>query len=137
MKTFKLKDESKIESGFVTPDHYFENFSEKMMEQWDLNDSKVIPIAHSRKKYFLIVAAILVFALMIPLVNNDSTNSTEIDAVALENYITYQSNVNQYDLINALEEAEIDKMNISLAIEDKTIEDVLIYNPHVENLIIE
>ena len=137
MKTFKLKDESKIESGFITPDQYFENFSEKMMKQLDIEEPKIISIAHSRKKYFFIAAAVLVFALMIPLINDDSKNTTEIDAMALENYITYQSNVNQYDLINALEEEDINKMNISLAIEDKIIEDVLSYNPNVENLIIE
>jgi hypothetical protein len=27
MKAFKLENEPKIESGFKTPDHYFDNFS--------------------------------------------------------------------------------------------------------------
>jgi GTPase SAR1 family protein len=34
-------------------------------------------------------------------------NSKDLDAVALENYITYQSNVNQYDLISVLESEDI------------------------------
>ncbi|SHF72989.1 hypothetical protein SAMN05444396_101101 [Flavobacterium segetis] len=137
MKTFKLENEPKIESGFITPDHYFKNFSLKMMDQIVTNETKVISIFQKRKYLFFSAAALLLFALMIPIVNNWSAKSTELDAVALENYITYQTNVNQYDLINALEEDDINSMNVSLAIEDKTIEEILSYNPNVENLITE
>ena len=42
MKTFKLENEPKIESGFKTPEKYFENFSIKMMEQLPANEPKVI-----------------------------------------------------------------------------------------------
>jgi hypothetical protein len=43
MKTFKVENEPKIETGFITPEHYFENFSIKMMEQLP-NNQKVISI---------------------------------------------------------------------------------------------
>jgi hypothetical protein len=33
MKTFKLDNEPKIETGFKVPDHYFDNFLCKMMQQ--------------------------------------------------------------------------------------------------------
>jgi hypothetical protein len=49
MKTFKLENEPKIETGFIT-EHYFENFSIKMMEQLPNNEPKVISI-FKRKKY--------------------------------------------------------------------------------------
>ena len=137
MKTFKLENEPKIESGFKTPDQYFENFSIKMMEQLPANEPKVISIFQRKKNLFLMVAAVLVLALMIPSLNNFYNNKQELDANQLENYITYQSNVNQYDLINGLETTDINNIKISMAVEDKTIEDVLSVNSNLENLILE
>ena len=137
MKTFKLENEPKIESGFKTPDHYFENFSIKMMEQLPANEPKVISIFQRKKNLFLMVAAVLVLALMIPSLSNFYNKKQVIDSNQLENYITYQSNVNQYDLINGLETSDIKNIKISMALEDKTIEDVLSVNSNLENLILE
>ena len=33
MKTFKLENEPKITTGFKTPDHYFDAFSTKVLQQ--------------------------------------------------------------------------------------------------------
>ena len=137
MKTFKLENEPKIESGFKIPDDYFDDFSIKMMDQLSTSEPKVISIFQKRKNLFLMVAAVLVLALMIPFINNSNTNKQEMDTAILENYITYQSNVNQYDLINVLETEDISKIKISMAIEDKAIEDVLSVNSNLENLILE
>ena len=137
MKTFKLENEPKIKSGFKIPDDYFDDFSIKMMDQLSTSEPKVISIFQKRKNLFLMVAAVLVLALMIPFINNSNTNKQEIDTAILENYITYQSNVNQYDLINVLETEDISKIKISMAIEDKAIEDVLSVNSNLENLILE
>ena len=137
MKTFKLENEPKIESGFRTPDDYFENFSVKMMERLPASEPKVISIFQKRRTLFMMIAAILVLALMIPIIANWSQNKQELDSVALENYITYQSNVNQYDLINELETEDISKIKINVAIEDKAIEDVLAMNSNLENLLLE
>ena len=137
MKTFKLENEPKIESGFKIPDDYFDDFSIKMMDQLSTSEPKVISIFQKRKNLFLMVAAVLLLALMIPFINNSNTNKQEIDTAILENYITYQSNVNQYDLINVLETEDISKIKISMAIEDKAIEDVLSVNSNLENLILE
>ena len=137
MKTFKLDNEPKIESGFKIPDHYFENFSSKIMEQMPEDEIKVISIFQKRNFLYYAAAVILVIALLIPAVNNWSTNSSEIDSVELENYITYQSNVSQYDLINNLEEEDIKNIKVNIAIEDKAIEDVLSLNSNLENLIVE
>lgn len=137
MKTFKLENEPKIESGFKTPENYFEDFSIKMMAQLPENETKVISIFQRKKNLFLIVAAVLVLALMIPSLSNFYNNKQEIDSNQLENYITYQSNVNQYDLINGLESSDIKNIKISMSIEDKTIEDVLSANANLENLLLE
>ncbi|MCK8141617.1 hypothetical protein MW871_06885 [Flavobacterium sp. I-SCBP12n] len=138
MKTFKLENETKIESGFKTPDNYFDNFSAKMMERLPMNEPKVISIFHRRKNLFLLIAAILVLALLVPTLYNYSTpQKSNMDAAALENYITYQTNVNQYDLINVLETEDINNIKISMVLEDKAIEDVLSLNSNLENLILE
>lgn len=137
MKTFKLENEPKIETGFKTPEHYFENFSIKMMEQLPNNEPKVISIFQKRKNIFALIAAVLVVALMIPILNPSTENSKDLDAVALENYITYQSNVNQYDLISVLESEDINTINSGTVLEDDAIEDHLSTNSNLENLILE
>ncbi|MFV8336287.1 hypothetical protein ACNQF7_09410 [Flavobacterium sp. RSP29] len=138
MKTFKLENQPKIETGFKTPDHYFENFSIKMMEQLPKKEPKVISIFQKRKTLVIMaVAAILVLALMIPIFSPSSTNTKELDAAALENYITYQSNVNQYDLISVLEPEDINNIKAGIIIEDEAIEEHLSINSNLENLILE
>ena len=137
MKTFKLENESKIASGFKTPDHYFENFSVKMMEQLPASEPKVISILQKRKNLVFMVAAVVIIALMVPILNYSSASKSELDITDVEYYITYQSNVNQYDLIRILETEDINSMNTSLTIADETIEDVLSENSNLENLILE
>lgn len=137
MKTFKLENEPKIETGFKTPDHYFENFSAKIMEQLTVSEPKVISIFEKRKKLIMMVAAILLLALMIPILNSGNANSKELDSATIENYITYESNMNQYDLINVLETEDINKISTSLVLEDEAIEDLLYTNSNLENLLSE
>ena len=53
MKAFKLDNEPKIESGFKTPDNYFENFQSAMIEKLSkepvIKETKVISIFRKRK----------------------------------------------------------------------------------------
>jgi hypothetical protein len=137
MKAFKLENEPKIESGFKTPEHYFENFSAKVLQQLPKEEPKVISLFQKRKIVMMMAAAILVIALMIPIVNTYTTKTKELDSTTLENYLTYQSNMNQYDLINELDSEDINKINTTVVLEDETIEDLLSVNSNAENLIIE
>jgi flagellar basal body-associated protein FliL len=137
MKTFKLEDEPKIESGFKTPENYFENFSAKIMQQLPENEPKVISLFQKRKIILMAVAAILVVAMMIPIYTLFSTNSKELDESTLENYITYQSSMNQYDLISELEAEDINRIKTTIPLEDETIEDILTTNSDTERLILE
>ncbi|CAM3981718.1 hypothetical protein FLSI110296_06935 [Flavobacterium sinopsychrotolerans] len=137
MKTFKLENEPKIQTGFKIPENYFDDLSIKIMEQLPASEPKVISIFKKRKSLILMAAAILILALMIPILNNLSTTKKELDSTTLENYITYQSNVNQYDLISVLETEDITNMNTSIVLEDQAVEDVLSTNSNLENLILE
>ena len=137
MKTFKLENEPKIETGFKIPANYFDDLSLKIMEQIPASEPKVISIFQKRKGLFMMAAAILILALMVPVFNNLSTTKKELDSAALENYITYQSNVNQYDLISILETEDITNMSTGIVLEDQVVEDVLSTNSNLENLILE
>jgi hypothetical protein len=134
MKAFKLENKPKIESGFKTPEHYFENFSEKLMQNLPANEPKVISIFQRRKRSLMIAAAILIMALMVPILYNTTANK-ELDEATLENYLSYQTNMTQFDLINVLESEDIDNINTTIALEDKTIEDMMATNPDLELLL--
>jgi len=139
MNDFRLDSEPKINSGFQIPENYFETFSEKVMLQLPEQEPKVISIFQRKRRRTLImaVAAVLVIALSVPIYNNLSTDSTEIDAATLENYITDQSTINQYDLISVLEAEDIENIKIDSNLEDQTIEDILATNGNIEQIITE
>ena len=83
-------------------------------------------------------AAILVLAVSLPFFMQNSSNSLEqIDTNTLENYLSYQSNVSQYDLINLMDVNELEAIQSNLALENRDVEELLISNPNFENYIIE
>lgn len=132
MKTFKLENEPKIESGFKTPEHYFDTFSARVKQQLPKEEPKTISIFTKRKTWFYAAAAILIFGLSIPIYNQFNSPTSEIDDVTLENYIAYQSSISDTDLVNLLDEEDIQKMSIDLNIEDKTLENELTENKNLE-----
>lgn len=138
MKEFKLNNIPKIESGFKTPaEPYFENFSANLLDQLPKKETKIISLFQKKKTIIMMVAAVFVFALAIPSLINNASYSNEIDTTTLENYLSYQSNVHQYDLINALDQEDIESISADIALEDQTIEDILVTNNNLEQYIIE
>ena len=137
MKTFKLDNEPKIESGFKTPENYFDTFSARLMEQLPKEEPKTISIFARRKTWIYAAAAILVLALTVPAVyTNFYSRSSEIDEATLENYISYHSTVSDADLVNLLDEKDIQKININLNIDDKLIENELSQDNNLEHYIL-
>ena len=141
MKTFKLDNEPKIDSGFKTPDNYFEDFSanliQKLPKEPIAEKTKVISIFRRRKTVLMAIAAVLVLALMIPIAYNANTKSKEIDAVTLENYLAEESNLNQYELIGDIELESGSIISNTKELSPETLEDILVNNPNIENLVIE
>lgn len=137
MKTFKLENEPKIKSGFKTPEHYFDDFSEKVLQQLNEKEVKVIPFYKRKKTLSLAAAAVIGFALLIPIVNNYKATSNDLDEATLETYLSYQSNISQYDLIQKLDDSDIEKLNNDITLEDETLEDILSTSPNIEHLISE
>lgn len=138
MKAFKLENEPKITTGFKTPEDYFDHFSAKVLQQVnEEKEVKVIPIYKRKKVLSLLAAAVVVIALMIPIINNYNNTSKDLDEDTLETYLSYQSNLNQYDLIQKLDTKDIQELSKNVAIEDETLEDILATNPNIEHLISE
>ena len=137
MKNFNLGNEPKITSGFTTPDGYFDTFSEKVLAQLPKQESKVISIFSSKKVWYFAAAAVLILMLSIPLFTKYSTQQEEIDTVTLENYIAYQSNISEEEIVNLLEQDDLDKMKLDFNIDDATIEDALKSNSNIEQYLID
>ena len=137
MKNFKLGNEPKITSGFTTPDGYFDTFSEKVLAQLPKQETKVISIFSSKKVWYFAAAAILILMLSIPLFTKYSTQQEEIDSATLENYIAYQSNISEEEIVNLLEQDDLDKMKLDFNIDDATIEDALKSNSNLEQYLID
>lgn len=136
MKEFKLDYKPKITTGFTTPEGYFDAFSEKMMAQLPNEESpKVISIYSTRKRWIFAAAAVLVLALSVPIFNKLTTNTAELDQQTLEDYIAYNSNISENDLVNLLEKEDIEKMNMDYNIQDKDVEDLFSENNDIEQYI--
>ncbi|PWA07383.1 hypothetical protein [Flavobacterium psychrotolerans] len=136
MNNFKIDSEPKIQSGFKTPDRFFDDFSSKIMEQLPVNEPKVISFYAKRKNWILAVAAIIVLALTVPIINKFNTPSAELDVTTLENYLTNRASISDDDLVELLDEEDIQKMKVDYKIEDKAIEDLLSTNSNLEEYII-
>lgn len=136
MKAFKLENEPKIKSGFKTPENYFDDFSEKVLHQLNEKEVKVIPFYKRKKTLSLVAAAMIGFALMIPIVNNYRATSNELDEATLETYLSH-SNISQYDLIQNLDDSDIEKLGNDITLENETLEDILATSPNIEHLISE
>ena len=137
MKDFKLDNEPKITSGFTTPDGYFDTFSEKILAQLPKQEPKVISIFSSRKTWYYAVAAILILMLSVPIYTKYSTQQEEIDSATLENYIAYQSNISEEEIVNLLQQEDLDKMKLDFNVDDAAIEDALNSNSNLEQYIID
>ncbi|QKJ63146.1 hypothetical protein [Flavobacterium sp. M31R6] len=141
MKTFKLENGTKIDSGFKTPDNYFENFSanllQKLSEEPVAKETKVVSIFRKRKTVLMAIAAVFVLALMIPIAYQTNTKNKEVDTVTLENYLAEETNLNQDELISEIEPANSTIISNTKELESETLEDVLVTNPNIENLVIE
>lgn len=137
MKKFNLENIPKTTSGFIVPDNYFEDFSKNVLSQLPDETKRVIPLYKQKSKLLMAVAAILVIGLFIPIFNQLSKPSEELDLTTLENHLSYQTNINQYDLISELDEDDLNKMGTTIQLKDDIIEEHLSTNSDLERLISE
>ncbi len=136
MKDFKINNEDKIDSGFKIPENYFESFSEKVLLQINKDEPKVVSIFYKKRTWISSIAAVLVVALSATIYTKIAINTSE-DTVVLENYITSQSDINQYDFVNLLDKNDIEKIKINLNLEDKNLEETLTNSADIESYLTE
>jgi hypothetical protein len=137
MNKFSLDNHPKIASGFTTPSNYFEAFPAAILKEIEMNAPQRKPV-YKLKTFAFVAAAVVLVAASIPFITNERIIGLEaVDTDVLENYLSYQSNVSSYDLINLMDYKEIDELQVDLALEDKAIEAILTTNPNFENYIIE
>ncbi len=136
MKPYNLENEPKINSGFKVPDNYFDDFSERLISKISEQDVKVISIYSKTKTWIYAVAAILIIGISIPVLNNYLINSSNIEKLALENYITENQSINDHDIAELLTQNDINKIKIDLEIEDQSIENELSGNENLEEYLI-
>jgi len=137
MNKFNLDKHPTIASGFNAPDHYFDDLPAIVMEKINQEQpakNRVFTLTN----FVFAAAAILILALGIPFFMSKSVTSFEqIDTHSLENYLSYQSNVSSYDLMNLMDSNELDALQVDLQLEDDAVENILITNPNFENHITE
>jgi hypothetical protein len=134
MKDFNLH-KNKIQTGFTTPENYFDDFASKVMQQLPDNEVKVVGIWNNRKKWYYAAAAILVLTLSIPVMNVIKSNNTEIDIKAENNYITYNTRITQDDLLEHITLDELKAININSNVDKDAANDAL-YDADLENYLI-
>lgn len=132
MTHFDENSTDKIKSGFKTPDNYFNEFPQIVMQKIADEEKPVISLFTKQVKVIMAVAASLIIGVAVTQVN---FSSPTINSVDIENYIAYNSNLTQYDLVNILEEDDINNMSIDYELKSEDITDFLENNPNIDLLI--
>lgn len=123
MKKFELDNEPKITSGFTTPEGYFSGLTEQLMQQLPKEDkARILPLYKKPSVWLSGIAAVFILVFSLTLFFKSGTEPAQPDAVAIENYLVYQSNLSPYDLVQELDDNDLNELEKSIAISDDAIE---------------
>ncbi len=115
MKNFNLIDDPKIESGFVIPDHYFDDFSNRLMTKINVSEPKVIPLFKLKKLWFGAAAAVFFIVIGIPILQNKFSTNAEITS----EYLVCETNISAEEIAEHLTDEDFLNIEKSLQITDK------------------
>ncbi len=138
MKKFNLDSESKITSGFKTPDNYFDSFSKKMFLKLNVEQPKVISLKDridNNKKWFFAIASVILVTLSIVFYTNEKNKMEQKYTAEIENYLTNHSSFTDDELVNLLDKEDISKIKIDSKLKNDAIEELLIDNTDLEQII--
>ncbi|TGD59562.1 hypothetical protein [Flavobacterium humi] len=110
MKQFDLDNDPKITPGFKVPEHYFEQFEDKMMAQLPQR-MKVIPLWQRRPAWIASAAAIFIIAIGTWAY---FAQDTAENVVADQEYLAYESDVTTEDIALLLSDEDISAVENSL-----------------------
>ena len=137
MNEFKLDSEPKIKSGFRTPEDYFTSFPDTLKIPIPKKERKVRALFQKRRRAFQLIAAVFVIGMFLSLFNKFGNQDSKIEASELENYITDQSTINQYDLICSLTTEDIEKMKEENDTEKMLLDNLDLTSSDLEQITIE
>ncbi|MBD3723999.1 MAG: hypothetical protein IE891_04285 [Flavobacteriaceae bacterium] len=127
MKDSNLED-IKIKNGFKIPDGYFENFENKIMNQIENEEPKVISIF--RRKYFYVASIAAIILLVIGGLFTNRNNINSIDDTTLENYLVIE--VSSYDLIDKIDVENIASADDVIELSNDNLENYLMNTPNLD-----
>lgn len=133
----QLKLEEKIkESGFKAPDNYFKGIEDTIFEKVK-PEPKVISI-FSKRNLFYAASIAAVFVLMFSVfINKNGLTFEDLETASIEDYL-YIEDIDTYELAALLTEDELNsEYFIETELSDDSIEDYLLENTTIEELIIE
>lgn len=132
MENFNLDEYSKPKEEFRIPDGYFDTLPDAVFSRLGRPEVKVVRMRNSRT-WLYAAAAVLAMGLVLPTVL-DFTDSGP-DNASIENYLSTESGLTQYDLAELLTEDDISRIDSELNVDDSAIEAVLSENANLENYI--
>ena len=104
MKQFDLHNDPKIETGFKIPEHYFEHFEDRLMQQLPEQEVRVVSLWKKRTRWISAVAAVFILGFGLWLYNNN--RNTELEA-GTELYLAYQNDITTEDIAAQLTDDDI------------------------------
>ncbi len=122
MKPFDIDKEPKIKSGFTTPESYFDGFTEKLMLQLPAQEIKVIPLYKRTSVWISSIAAVIIIAIAITVVLKNQQPALQPDDNAIESYLVYQADINNYEIIQSLDQTDINELEASITVSEEAIE---------------
>ncbi|WP_396141026.1 hypothetical protein [Flavobacterium sp.] len=142
MKNFDLENNDKIRSGFTVPEHYFEQFEAKMMQQISIqkttvNEVKVVSLFYRKQVWMSSIAALILLAIAIPVYFN-MAKENNIESHSIENYLADQQHVYENEIIEHLSEEDINALENSLSAstnENDAIENYLSESEHLDYIL--
>lgn len=138
MNPIDLHKHSKIESGFKTPEGYFEQFESKLLLQIPFEETKIVSINSNKKYWYGAIAAIIILAVSIPIYQNWKVNEVVLaDQDSIEYYLSYHPTVTTEDLIHHLDDADLSALQRNQSLELETMEKYLLENETIENYLID
>jgi hypothetical protein len=142
MKNFDLENNDKIRTGFTVPEHYFEQFEAKMMQQIStqkttVKEVKVVSLFYRKQVWMSSIAALILLAIAIPVYFN-MAKENNIESHSIENYLADQQHVNENEIIEHLSEEDINALENSLSAstnENDAIENYLSESEHLDYIL--
>jgi len=133
MNEFKINKKNKITSGFITPEGFFDQFSIPLNTEINQPKTKGKIISISQKRGLTSVAAVLIIALSITIYSKMAVSHPDDNAI--ENYLTTESELSQYELISLLDKKDIENLSGELNLDNSKIEEDFTYE--IENYLTE